>query len=111
RNDVFANHAPFSFGMSLFDIYSSLACGAPLVLVPDAVRQHARFIVDIIARERVSIWFSGPAVLSLMAQLSDLEARDLTALRVVAFAGEVFPLPQLNALRRRMPRPRDFNFL
>jgi amino acid adenylation domain-containing protein len=110
RSDVFANHAPFSFGMSLFDIYSSLSFGSPLVLVPDALRQHARFVVDILERERVSIWFSGPAVLSLIAQLSDLEARDLSALRVVAFAGEVFPLPHLNALRRRLPQPSYFNF-
>lgn len=108
--DVFANHAPFSFGMSLFDLFSSLSCGASLVLVPDAVRQHARFIADIVARERVSIWFSGPAALVLLAQLGDLETRDFSALRVVAFAGEVFPLPALNALRRRLARPRYFNF-
>ncbi len=28
-SDVFANHAPFHFAMSLFDIYSSFGCGAP----------------------------------------------------------------------------------
>lgn len=110
RDDVFANHAQFSFGMSLFDIYSSLGCGARLVLVPDEVRQHGGFAADLIARERVSIWFSGPAILSLIAQLDDLESRDLSALRVVAFAGEVFPLRHLNALRRRLRHPRYFNF-
>lgn len=110
RADVFANHAPFSFGMSLFDVYSSLSCGACLVLVPDQVRQHGRFLADLIERHRVTIWFSGPAALSLIAQAGDLQARDFTALRVVAFAGEVFPLPQLNALRRLVPQPRYFNF-
>jgi amino acid adenylation domain-containing protein len=110
RTDAFANHAQFNFGMSLFDIYSSLRCGARLVLVPDEVRQHAPRLTDMLASERVSIWFSGPAILSLMGQLEDLRSRDLRALRVVAFAGEVFPWSQLNALRSRLPHPRYFNF-
>ena len=93
--DVFANHAQFSFGMSLFDIFSSLGAGVPLVLVPDEVRQFADRIVDLISRERVSIWFSGPGILSLMARAEGLEQRDLRALRLVAFAGEVFPAPAL----------------
>jgi amino acid adenylation domain-containing protein len=110
RDDVFANHAQFNFGMSLFDIYSSLGCGASLVLVPDEVRQHAPRLVDLMARERISIWFSGPAVLSLVGQLGDLGSRDLSRLRVLAFAGEVFPLRQLNTLRSRLTHPRYFNF-
>ena len=41
--------------------------------------------------------------------MDDLEARDLTALRVVVFGGEVFPAPPLRTLRRRLPHPRYFN--
>ena len=108
--DVFANHAQFSFGMSLFDVFTSLGAGVPLVLVPDPVRQFADRIVDLISRERVSIWFSGPGILSLMAEAPGLEQRDLRCLRLVAFAGEVFPAPALRALRRRLPHPRYFNF-
>jgi len=110
EGDRFANHAPFSFGMSVFDIYSSLGCGAALVLVPDAIRAFATHVVDLLCRERVTIWFSAPAILSLIAALPDLESRELGALRVVAFAGEVFPAPALQQLRRRLPHPRYFNF-
>jgi acyl-coenzyme A synthetase/AMP-(fatty) acid ligase len=81
-----------------------------LVLVPDEIRQFARHVVDLLVRERVTIWFSGPAILSLIGALDDLETRDLAALRVVAFAGEVFPAPPLTTLRRRLPHPRYFNF-
>ena len=108
--DVFANHAQFNFGMSLFDVFTSLGAGVPLVLVPEAVRQFADRIVDVISRERVTIWFSGPGILSLMAKVEGLEQRDLRALRLVAFAGEVFPAPALRALRSRLPHPRYFNF-
>jgi amino acid adenylation domain-containing protein len=108
--DVFANHAPFSFGMSLFDIFSSLTCGAALVLVPEEMRSVAARIVDLLCREKVSVWFSGPMILSRIAAVDDLERRDLSALRVVAFAGEVFPAPHLRQLRRRLSHPRYFNF-
>ena len=107
--DVFANHAPFNFGMSLFDIYSSLTYGAALVLLPDEVRQFATHVVDHISRERVTILFATPAILSLIAALDDLEARDLSALRLIVFGGEVFPAPPLRTLRRRLPHPRYFN--
>jgi amino acid adenylation domain-containing protein len=109
ERDVFANHAPFHFAMSLFDIYSSSTCGAPLVLVPDEVRQFARHVVDLISRERVTILFATPSILSRIAALDDLESRDLSALRLVVFGGEVFPAPQLTTLRRRLPHPRYFN--
>jgi amino acid adenylation domain-containing protein len=109
-NDVFANHAQFNFAMSLFDIFSSLGCGASLTLVPEEIRSHAPHVATFMAEERVSIWFSSPTILSLIGQLPDLESRDLSVLRVVAFAGEVFPWMQLNALRRRLPHPRYFNF-
>ena len=63
-SDVFANHAPFHFAMSLFDIYSSFGCGARLVLVPDEVRQFAARVVDLMSRERVTIFFATPSILS-----------------------------------------------
>jgi amino acid adenylation domain-containing protein len=109
ERDVFANHAPFHFAMSLFDIYTSSTCGARLVLIPDEVRQFAEHVVDLIRRERVTVLFATPSILSRIAALDDLESRDLSALRLVVFGGEVFPAPQLALLRRRLPHPRYFN--
>ena len=108
--DVFANHAQFTFGMSLFDIFTSLTCGARLVLIPDAIRQHGVRILKVLADERVSILFAGPTVLSLIAQALEFEVHDLSNLRILAFAGEVFPVRYLNDLRNRLRGPRYFNF-
>ncbi len=57
----------------------------------------------------MTILFATPSILSRIAALDDLESRDLTALRLVVFGGEVFPAPALNALRRRLRHPRYFN--
>lgn len=108
-SDVFANHAPFNFGMSLFDIYSAFNAGATLLLVPDELRAYANRVVDVLSRERATFFFATPSILSRIAALDDLEARDLSALRAILFGGEVFPAPPLQQLRQRLPHPRYFN--
>lgn len=104
--DVYANHAQFNFGMSLFDLFSSLTAGATLVLVPDEIRALAPRVAELWSRERVTIWFSAPAILGLVADAPALESLDLSSLRAIAFAGERFPASRLEKLRRRLPSPR-----
>ncbi|HVZ32383.1 MAG TPA: AMP-binding protein, partial [Polyangiaceae bacterium] len=108
-DDRFANHAQFHFDLSVLDIYASLASGAALVLVPDEVGKHAASAVELIARERISIWYSAPHILAQIAQLGFVSEYDLSALRVVAFAGEVFPIAQLKSLKGQLPHPRYLN--
>ena len=104
--DVYANHAQFNFGMSLFDLFSCLTAGATLVLVPDEIRLLAARVAELWSRERVTIWFSAPAILGLVADAPGLESLDLSALRAIGFAGERFPAPRLETLRSRLPSPR-----
>jgi len=47
--------------------------------------------------------------LSLLAQYGKLQQHDYSALRTVLFAGEVFPIKHLRALKTLLPRPRYFN--
>ena len=104
RTDVFASHAPFHFAMSTFDLLGTLTFGAALAIVPETARASADRVVEIIERERVTIWFAGPAILTQVAKLG-LGAR-LGSLRLLAFAGEVFPLSHLRELRRQLAGPR-----
>ncbi len=104
RADIFATHAHFHFAMSAFDIFGALTSGASLVIVPDRIRASAERVADVIERERVSIWFSGPAILTQLAKHE--RASSLSSLRILAFAGEVFPLAHLRNLRRQLPQPR-----
>jgi amino acid adenylation domain-containing protein len=104
RADRFATHAGFHFAMSAFDILGALGSGAALVIVPDLARANAERVAEVIESERVTIWFSGPAILSQLAKRGI--ASRLQSLRLLAFAGEVFPVGQLRELRRQLPGPR-----
>ena len=107
--DTFSSHAPFHFDLSILDLYVSMKHGAKLVLIGEALGKDPVRLAAAIAAERISIWYSTPSILNLLAHYGKLEKYDYSALRVVHFAGEVFPVPQFRAVRSFWSRPRYFN--
>ncbi|HET7218516.1 MAG TPA: amino acid adenylation domain-containing protein [Vicinamibacterales bacterium] len=109
ESDTFSSHAPFHFDLSILDIYVPLKHGAKLVLIGEALGKDPMKLAAAIASERITSWYSTPSILSLLAHYGKLDRYDYSALRIVHFAGEVFPVPQFKALRAFWPHPRYFN--
>lgn len=107
--DRFSSHAPFHFDLSILDIHVALKHGAALVLVAEDVGKDPFRLAPLIAEQRVSVWYSAPSILSLLAQYGSLSSGDYSALRLVLFAGEVFPVKHLRTLTRLWSHPRYFN--
>jgi len=107
--DRFSSHAPFHFDLSVLDLYVAIKHGATLVLVGSELGKDPARLAPLIAEERISVWYSAPSILSLLAQYGDLASRDYGALRIVLFAGEVFPVKHLRALQRLLPHPAYYN--
>jgi amino acid adenylation domain-containing protein len=108
--DRVSSHAPFHFDLSTFDLYSSAAAAATVVLVP---AEHsvfpialARFIRD----QHISVWYSVPSILTMLVLRGKLDEAAPVALRTVIFAGEVFPPKYLAALQQLLPEARFVNF-
>jgi amino acid adenylation domain-containing protein len=108
-SDVFSSHAPFHFDLSIFDIYVSLKHGATLVLIPEETGKEPEGLVRLIAAQRITVWYSAPTMLSMMAQFGKIPEHDVSSLRLVLFAGEVMPVVHLRAFKRQVPAPRYFN--
>src|SRR6185436_7548826 len=68
-------------------------------------KELARFI----AANQLTIWYSTPSILTLLLQFGDLPAVDVSSLRLVLFAGEVFPVKHLRELQRQWPAPVYYN--
>lgn len=107
--DRFSSHAPFHFDLSILDIYVSLKHAATLVLIGEALGKEPIKLAAAIAVERISVWYSTPSILSLLANYGKLAKHDYASLRMVFFAGEVFPIPQYRALHAVWTQPRYFN--
>jgi amino acid adenylation domain-containing protein len=109
EHDRFSSHAPFHFDLSVLDIYVSIRHGATLVIVEEGLGKEPLRLAPWIAEKRISIWYSAPSILSMMAQFGKLEQFDYSALRMVLFAGEVFPIRHLRLLKSLWRHLRYFN--
>jgi amino acid adenylation domain-containing protein len=107
--DRFSSHAPFHFDLSILDLHVSLKHGAALVIVAEEIGKEPQHLAPLIAEQRISIWYSAPSILALLAQFGNLNRYDYSALRLLLFAGEVFPVKHLRALHTLVPNPRYFN--
>lgn len=107
--DRFSSHAPFHFDLSILDLHVCLKHGATLVLIGEDIGKDAPRLAQLIADERISIWYSAPSILALLAQYGSLARHDYSALRQVLFAGEVFPVKHLRMLCELLPGARYFN--
>ena len=108
-SDRFSSHAPFHFDLSILDIYVPIKHGATLVLISEEIGKDPARLAAYAADKRISVWYSTPSILSLLAQYGDLANRDYSAMRIIHFAGEVFPVKHLRALQALLPGRRYFN--
>lgn len=108
-NDRFSSHAPFHFDLSILDIYSPIKHGASLVLIGEEIGKDPGRLAALISEIKITIWYSTPSILSFLVQFGNLEHYDFSDLRTVLFAGEVFPIKYLRALKKLLPEPRYFN--
>jgi amino acid adenylation domain-containing protein len=108
-NDRFASHAPFHFDLSVFDLFAACGNAATLVLIGETLAKDPARLGDFLAARRISVWYSAPTILSLLAEHGGLDRAALAAPRLVLFAGEVFPLAALRRLRRLWPHAAMWN--
>lgn len=108
-DDRVANHAPFHFDLSTFDLYSTAYAGAALFPVSPRIFSFPAAVARQWANDRLSVWYCTPSSLILMMTRGGLDKLDLSALRVLLFAGEVFPNKYLRQLMALAPHARFAN--
>jgi amino acid adenylation domain-containing protein len=107
--DRLSSHAPLHFDLSIFDLFATAQAGATVVLVRPGASRFPIELVRFIERTRITVWYSVPSVLSMVALRGGLTGSQLTQLRAVLFAGEVFPTKHLRRLMALLPRARFYN--
>ncbi|AKF86262.1 L-prolyl-AMP ligase PltF [Myxococcus fulvus 124B02] len=107
--DRFSNHAPFFFDLSVLDLYAAFLGGASVTLIPEALAFTPKKLVELVLRERFTIWYSVPSALILMMSEGGLLEHGDLPFRTVLFAGEPFPIRHLRPLRERLRSARFFN--
>jgi len=107
--DRVTSHAPLHFDLSTFDLYATLKAGGTVVLLPEKLSVFPILLADILRNERITMTYMVPSILSLMVNYGKLKEHNLSALRTVLFAGEVFPIKYLRQLVEAIPHADYYN--
>ena len=62
-----ASHAPLTFDLSTFDLFAASTAGAAVVLVPRSAAMLPAEIVRFVNRHGITVWYSVPTILALLA--------------------------------------------
>jgi amino acid adenylation domain-containing protein len=108
-SDRLSNHAPLHFDLSTFDIFAGIKCGATVFLVPEELSVFPINLSKWIAGQKITVWYSVPSVLTRLVLYGNLKGQELPDLRMVLFAGEVFPTKYLRDLMSLVPHPDYYN--
>lgn len=109
QEDLFSAHAPFHFDLSILDLYTPIKHGAAIVLIGEALGKEPARLAEVIESTKITVWYSAPSILTMLVQFGGIESKDLSQLRTIIFAGEVFPVKHLRALLALLPKPKYYN--
>lgn len=110
EQDRVCSPAPLHFDLSVFDIFATCQAAACMVVLPELTSMFPVRLSEWLQRERVSVWYSVPSILTMLVAHGKPRAFDLSRLRAIIFAGEVFPAKHLARLIAELPHARYFNW-
>jgi D-alanine--poly(phosphoribitol) ligase subunit 1 len=101
--------SPFHFDIYTLELNACLARGATMVLIPDQLAVFPAKLLEFLSQQKVSFIFWVPSIMVNISNQGLLDKFDLSALRTVYFAGEVFPTRHFNRWRRALPQAKFVN--
>jgi D-alanine--poly(phosphoribitol) ligase subunit 1 len=107
--ETFLNQAPFSFDLSVMDLYSSLISGGTLFSLTKGVISEPRVLYDSLRQSQISFWVSTPSFARLCLAEPTFTESMLPNLHTLWFCGETLA-PEIAAdLLARFPKAEVWN--
>ncbi len=109
QQEVFLNQAPFSFDLSVMDLYLSLVTGGTLFSINRDEIADPRQLFLALAGSHVTVWVSTPSFAGMCLLEPTFSAAMLPQLRKFLFCGETLPPEIAAALLQRFPAAQVWN--
>jgi D-alanine--poly(phosphoribitol) ligase subunit 1 len=106
---VFLNQAPFSFDLSMYEVFGTLALGGTVVLASRALTAPGAPFLARVGAHEVTTWVSTPSFAQQQLLDPAFSGEGLPSLRTFLFCGEVLPVTLARMLRKRFPEARIIN--
>ncbi len=107
--EVFLNQAPFSFDLSVMDLYLSLATGATLFSITAAEIANPMLLFRALAASGITAWVSTPSFAQMCLAEKTFGSSMLPALRRFLFCGETLAHETAAQLVERFPAAAVWN--
>lgn len=101
--DVIGNQAPWDFDVSVKDIYSTIATGATMQIIPKQFFSFPTKLIDFLCKREVTTIIWAVSAVCIISTLKGFEYKVPTKLKKVMFSGEVMPVKQLNIWKEYLP--------
>lgn len=101
--DVIANQAPFDFDVSVKDIYSGLATGACVHLIPREFFMLPAKLMDFLEERKATVLIWAVSALCFVTTMKGLEYKVPKSLSKIMFSGEVMPVKHLKLWKQFLP--------
>ncbi|MGW7002445.1 amino acid adenylation domain-containing protein [Streptomyces sp. NPDC054933] len=100
ENDVWTAFHSYAFDLSVWEIWGALLTGGTLVLVPREVAASPRATLDLLIRERVTVFSVVPSVFRHLVRAAAARVGEGPAPRYVIFGGESIDVRDIRTWRR-----------
>ena len=99
-DDVFSQVFDPAFDCAIFDLFAAWGAGGTLVSVP---AQAYRGMTDFVTAEGITVWYSTPAAISVIARRGGLTPKSMPTLRLSTFAGDALKAADAEAWQEAAP--------
>ncbi len=107
--EVFINQAPFSFDLSVYELFTSIHSGATLLLnEAETAKDSARFLARL-NQYGGTVWVSTPTFAYLYLTEPRFNGEDAASIQTFLFCGEALPKMTAKRLLDRFPKSRVLN--
>ncbi len=104
QGQVFLNQAPFSFDLSVMDLYTCLACGGTLYCLNKTVQSDYRLLMQALGESKAGVWVSTPSFAEICLSEKSFNQEWMQGLELFLFCGETLANRTVKKLQERFPQ-------
>lgn len=109
KNKVYLNQAPFSFDLSVMDLYLSLCSESTLYAITKEDQQDFARLYEHLEKSGITNWVSTPSFADMCLSLQEFNSDNIKNIEYFLFCGEVLTKKTAQRLKKRFPNARIIN--
>lgn len=106
---VYLNQAPYSFDLSVMDLYPALMLGNEIHAISKAEVENAALLFEQLNESPIEVWTSTPSFAKICLMNPEWNEQQMPHLKTFLFCGEVLPKKVASDLMNRFPQAKIFN--